>query len=245
MAANSTDPRTYLVLNNSSELFFDALVRITPKFSARVSSHPIEGGSRISDNVALMNATISLSAVMSDADLRGVQSVELRGIETVPTTVASASGRSILDALIIEAKNKIPDNVIVEYFSKKPDEVSVSSAPRRRRVGNTRDNLLEAFQLKEIISLVEGDTTYTNLIITSLAFPKDSPEDGVLHIDMELEQVDITSSLRQTLTIVEVAASIQEQAAQNTEGGTVTPTVKSPEEEVLLADELIEFVTRR
>ena len=226
MAVTNKDVRTYITLNNSSIIFFDALVSITPKYTASITTHPIEDRSFITDHVVVKNPKISLTAIMSDADLRGVESVALLGVETVPTKVSSVKGRTLLGGLIREAQDNIPDNVLVEFFSKKPPKVTALANARRKRVENTRSNLLEAYQLTKTVSITEGENTYINLIITSLSFPKNSPEDGVLHIEMDLEEIKTVRSLRETLTNTQVKIEIKEQAAQNTEGGAVTPETK-------------------
>lgn len=192
--------------NTGGLVFFDATTSLNRTIKGQVTKHPIALGSQIADHYISENKMISLSAVISGADI-STNTYLIRDLDDnapynsfePPTAVSvNSTDQSVLQKFI-------PDS-IGQFMSDSTPEVVVDSAREDllEQIRTALEDLLSGEIFNDftgqfepniqLVELYEFDGTILrkitdSLVITDLNFKEDTNSGYALYFDMKLEQV--------------------------------------------------------
>lgn len=231
---------------NQGFIFFDAVVSYVRNNKGQVTKHPISLGSSITDHFLKDNQTITLSAVISGADISTntylIQDLDanapFNSFEPVTAVSVNSTDQSVL-------KKFIPDS-IGQFLSDSTPEVVMDSA-REDLLEQVREGLEQLnsgviYNDKtgqfdpniQIVQLYEYDGTLlrkviNNLVVTNLTFKEDANSGYALYFDMSLEQVTF-AFLKKTTIPKDITDSLKKKAEKKDTKGKVdsTPDAGTP-----------------
>jgi len=149
-------------------------------YTGRVSSHPIESGSTITDHVTTDNDKFKVSGVVSDYDfLNPSKDLALEDVslskEGFPDASRSESTSRFTNGLLDSGLIDVPDKQRAEYI--------------KRRLIDIRKNslLVTILEYPDSGELVQ----HTNCILTSLSFKEDENTGYAVYPDMAFEKINV------------------------------------------------------
>lgn len=237
--------------NSGGLIFFDATTAYTRNNKGQVTKHPISSGGVVTDHFIKDNPTITLSAVISGADISNTTYLIRDGFGNAPynsfdppTLVSvNSSDKSVLQKFI-------PDS-IGQFLSDSSPEVEMDS---------TRDDVLEIVRSEleklmsgvifnsktgqfdpniQVVKILEYDGAFfrklvDNLVITNITFKEDPNSGYALYFDMSLEQVTF-AFLKKTTIPKDVLDSLKKKAEKKDTKGKVDSTANTgdaPKEDI-------------
>lgn len=225
---------------NQGFVFFDAVVSYVRNNKGQVTKHPISLGSSITDHFLKDNQTITLSAVISGADISTntylIQDLDgnaaFNSFQPVTAVSVNSTDQSVL-------KKFIP-NSIGQFLSDSTPEIAMDSA-REDLMEQVRDRLEQLnsgviYNDKtgqfdpniQIVQIYEYDGTLlrkviNNLVVTNLTFKEDPNSGYALYFDMSLEQVTF-AFLKKTTIPKDITTSLQKKASKKDTKGKIDST---------------------
>lgn len=230
---------------NSGFIFFDAVSSYVRNRKGQVTKHPISLGSSVTDHFIIDNQTITLSAVISGADISTntylIQDLDgnapYNSFDPVTPVSVNSTDQSVL-------KKFIPDSV-GQFLPDSTPEVVMDSA-REDLLEQVRDALEQLnsgviyndrtgqFDPNiQIVQLYEYDGTLlrkviNNLVVTNITFKEDANTGYALYFDMSLEQVTF-AFLKKTTIPKDILDKLKKKAAKKDTKGKVDSTPDSGE----------------
>jgi hypothetical protein len=184
-------------------LFLEVVTSETITLASKVTQHPVEDGSQVSDHITKANKKYSLKVIISDATLLPGDGVKVR----VPQ-VGLVDG--LLDKLgfISQFKSLIP--------TQKP---IIVDRPNERLVAQTARVVLEALRDNKVaLTLRTSSGDKPNVVITSVKTVRDSTKSiRTFEFDLMLEQLQIVAESA-SVRFLEVQLSAEEEAALKVNG---------------------------
>lgn len=235
--------------NNSADggfITFDAVTAYSRNYSGRVTSHPVDSGSMITDSFIKENPKFTVSAVITGIDL-STGSFNLQDEEGnrpsntrfAPNPVSvNSTDQSVLTKFLPDSIGQfIPDtqpNVVMDDVRASiVDQIGellsdlVSGVRVNRETGRFENDI----NLLKLYSYQDGllNKVINNIVMTSIQF-KEAPETGyALYCDMTFEQVSF-ATLKLTDIPTDVANAVKPQAASKESLGRTDSTVKDPDD---------------
>lgn len=225
---------------NQGLIFFDAVMSYVRNNKGQITKHPISLGSSVTDHFIKDNQTITLSAVISGADISTntylIQDLDGNAPFNSFAPVTSVSVNSTDQSVL---KKFIPDS-IGQFLSDSTPDVVMDSA-REDLMEQVRDALEQLnsgtiYNEKtgqfdpniQVVQLYEYDGTLlrkviNNLVVTNINFKEDANTGYALYFDMSLEQVTF-AFLKKTTIPKDITASLQKKAAKKDTKGKVDST---------------------
>lgn len=227
-------------VNTGGFIFFDCTSSYTTNNKGQVTKHPISLGSFITDHYVRENKTITLSAVISGADISNssflIQDLDgnkaFNTFSPVESVKVNSTDQSVL-------KKFIPDS-IGQFLSDSTPEVVMDPARNdileqvRAMLESLNDGVI--FNDKtgqfdpniQLVELYEYDETILrkitdNLVVTSLVFKEDTNTGYGLYFDMGLEQVTF-AYLKKTTIPKSIQPSLKKKAEAKTDKGKADST---------------------
>jgi len=228
---------------NSGMVFFDAVTAYTRNKKGQVTKHPIASGSSVTDHYISENEIVTLSAVISGADI-ATNSVAIEGDNrTKPFNVfpqITAVSVNSTDQSVLQ--KFLPDSIGQFLQDSRPDVVLDTA--RQDILEQVRDSLNQLtsgviFNDKtrqfdpniQLVKLYEYDgvilrKSINNLVVTNLSFKEDPNSGYALYFDMTFEQVTF-AFLKETAIPKDIINSLKKKAAPKSTKGKVNGTPDS------------------
>lgn len=178
---------------NNDVILFDSVLAFSESYQGSVTSHQVEDGSKISDNVTVENVKIKIQGVVTDYNF--FNPIKDAGNQKVPGYDYPRQYGSIL----INTKGEPETNANVAIpsdYSGVDNDVNVSV---KAAMDVVKQRLIEIQQKKEFITVLGYNTDgkdsvvdrFPNCIITDIAFNQ-NPESGyAIYPDITIEQVNV------------------------------------------------------
>lgn len=236
---------------NSGLVFFDATTGYTRNNKGQVTKHPIANGGVVADHFIKDNPTITLSAVISGADISTNTYLirDLAGNKPInafqaPNPVSvNSTDQSVLQKFI-------PDS-IGQFMSDSTPQVVIDSAREDllEQVREALENLNSGVIFNEktgqfdpniqLVKIYEYDGTVlrkiiNNLVVTNISFKEDTNSGYALYFDMTLEQVTF-AFLKKGKIPKDVLDSLKKKAEKKDTKGKVDSTANTgdaPKEDI-------------
>ncbi len=192
-------------------LLVDATLSLTPTYGAKVTQHPVEKGSDITDHINLDNITISMEGFASETPvgfdpLNVLDASSFQGaVAGGAAAIGSFAGSKIAGTLggsIGAVAGGIGTNLLFNA---------------RNKAEITRDTLLNMMSERKTFTLVAQNVKYENLVFTSLVFPKDASTGRGLKFSASMQQIRIVES--DVIQIDALSPSVVHSAAANSKLG--------------------------
>lgn len=177
---------------NNDVILFDSILSFSESYQGSVTSHPVEDGSKISDNIITENLKIRIQGVVTDYNfwnpLKDAANVAVPGYDYNRT---SSMGRVGTDGSPALSNEPVPS----DYAGKDND----TNTSVKASMDVVRQRLISIQRSKEIISVLgyivrEKDSLivkYDNCVITDLSFDT-SPDGGyAVYPNISIEQVNV------------------------------------------------------
>lgn len=241
---------------NAGFIYFDAITNWNQNYSGQVTSHPVDGGSNISDHFIRNNPTFTLSGVVSSIDV-SVNSwliSDSTGTET-PINVRVAPSSVNVQSTDKSVLSKFIPNSLSQFI---PDLTPSISSDNQRDVGQeivdaVKDALIRLIYsgktynetTKQFDSIVNTVTLYEyggvggstivrswpqqsteKLVLTNVTFREDVNTGYGLYCDLTFEQVEFVS-LQKVEIPKRVTSSLNKKAAGKKNVGKCDSSIKS------------------
>lgn len=177
---------------NNDVILFDSILSFSESYQGSVTSHPVEDGSKISDNVITENLKIKIQGVVTDYNfwnpLKDAANVAVPGYEYNRTGAMGLTDSNGSPAL--------SDAPVPSDYAGKDNDTNTSvkasmDAVRKRLIAIQRGKevvTVLAYIVREKDSLIES---YENCVITDLSFDT-SPDGGyAIYPNISIEQVNV------------------------------------------------------
>jgi hypothetical protein len=177
---------------NNDVILFDSILSFSESYQGSVTSHPVEDGSKISDNVITENLKMKIQGVVTDYNfwnpLKDAANVAVPGYDYNRTSAMGLADSNGSPAL--------SDAPIPNDYAGKDNEINTSvkasmDAVRKRLIAIQRGKeiiTVLAYIVREKDSLIES---YENCVITDLSFDT-SPDGGyAIYPNISIEQVNV------------------------------------------------------
>ena len=178
---------------NNDVILFDSVLAFSESYQGSVTSHQVEDGSKISDNVTVENVKIKIQGVVTDYNffnpIKDAGNQKVQGYD-YPRQYGS---------MLINTKGEPETNANVAIpsdYSGTDNDVNVSV---KAAMDVVKQRLIEIQQKKEFITVLGYNTDgkdsvvdrFPNCIITGIAFSQ-NPESGyAIYPDITIEQVNV------------------------------------------------------
>lgn len=202
---------------NNDVILFDSILSFSESYQGSVTSHPVEDGSKISDNVITENLKIKIQGVVTDYNfwnpLKDAANVAVPGYDYNRT---ESMGRVDTDGSPALSDEPVPS----DYAGKDND----TSTSVKAAMDVVRQRLIAIQRGKEVVTVLgyivrEKDSLivrYENCVITDLSFDT-SPDSGyAIYPNISIEQVNV---VKVKVTQAE-ADTIENSKLANQAGGT-------------------------
>lgn len=215
-------------------VYLDSVTSYSRSLKGKVTSHPVDSGSNISDHFVANNPSFTIRGVVSYVDITGTSSlIDINGdvpvnsryrpdtvtiteqdsvMRYLPGTVKQFFGRS--EASVdgaIEAQNTQPQ--VVELFNQLMSGVYYNQAAKRWQNKMTTTVLYEMDRYNFVNAV-------TDLVITSVDFDEDADSGTALYVNISLEKVRFATLERVPIKNLKIAQKTQNKGKVNPETGT-------------------------
>lgn len=221
-------------------IFFDAVTAYTRSDRGQVTKHPIALGSTVTDHFIKSNPTITLSAVISGADISTNTYLVQDSLGYTPYNSQQPPTAVSVNSSDLSVLQKFLPDSIGQFLPDSSPDISMDVA-RDDLMENIRESLVNLnsgvkYNEKtsqfdpniELVRLFEYDNIslrkiINNLVVTNISF-KETPDGGYgLYFDMTLEQVSF-ALLKKTVIPKDVVSSLKKKAATKADKGKVDST---------------------
>lgn len=168
--------------NTKDTVVFSSITAFSENYSASVTSHPVESGKSVSDNITNENPKFSLSGVISDFDY-------YNPVKEVAYGVSADYEDSILNKFNLS------------YFENGKFVSVADSIPSEATSRYIKKSLLEAREVGTLFGIFiynddnKFEKNYPNCAITSLSFKAETDTEFCIYPEMSLEQLNIVDVL--------------------------------------------------
>lgn len=225
-------------------IYLDAVTAYTQSNTGKVTSHPVDGGSYISDHFVRDNKKVSISAVITGIDISTgtylIQDLDGNApfnSNEPPTPVSvNSTDQSVLQKFL-------PDS-IGQFLQDTTPEVVIDSrrADLLEQIREAMISLMSGTKYNDktgqfdpeiqLVRLFEYDGTLlrkitNNLVMTSLVFKEDTNSGYALYCDMTFEQVTF-AFLKRTAIPKDVVDSLKKKSAAKSNKGKQDSTPQDP-----------------
>lgn len=178
---------------NNDVILFDSVLAFSESYQGSVTSHPVEDGSKISDNVTVENVKIKIQGVVTDYNF--FNPIKDAGNQKVPGYDYPRQTGSML----INTKGEPETNANVAIPSDYSGTDNDGNVSVKAAMEVVKQRLIQIQQKKEFITVLGYNTDgkdseinkYPNCIITDIAFNQ-NPESGyAIYPDITIEQVNL------------------------------------------------------
>lgn len=180
-----------LKFENDDVVWLDAVTSYSESLSGRVTEHPVEDGTVISDSVIKDPANFSLNAVVSNADFCFNRPIDIILSPFVKNTANIEAAR--LNGNKPKSITKYLPDSLSSFFPVDIPEV-VTSTTINDFASTVRTRITEAFDKGESITVVEYDNgevkrSIPDLYLTSLTFNETVETGDALEVSMSIRKV--------------------------------------------------------
>lgn len=232
---------------SSGFLYFDAVSIYTQNYRGKLTQHPIDSGGSVSDHFVRSNPIITISAVITGADISTGTFIisDPEGRETPynaqiapKSTSVTSTDNSLLSRFIPNSISQfLPDTVPEVTMDEQRGNIIedirdmlvrlVYSGKRYNDITQQFDSVIQTVKLYEYqgsvivrqLPIYEAE----KLVITSVTFKEDANSGFALYCDIQFEQVEFVS-LQKTVIPKDVATSLNKKAPTNSNKGKVDST---------------------
>lgn len=232
---------------SSGFLYFDAVSIYTQNYRGKLTQHPIDSGGSVSDHFVRSNPIITISAVITGADISTGTFIisDPEGRETPynaqiapKSTSVTSTDNSLLSRFIPNSISQfLPDTVPEVTMDEQRGNIIedirdmlvrlVYSGKRYNDTTQQFDSVIQTVKLYEYqgsvivrqLPIYEAE----KLVITSVTFKEDANSGFALYCDIQFEQVEFVS-LQKTVIPKDVATSLNKKAPTNSNKGKVDST---------------------
>lgn len=178
---------------NNDVILFDSVLAFSESYQGSVTSHQVEDGSKISDNVTVENVKIKIQGVVTDYNF--FNPIKDAGNQKVPGYDYPRQYGSML----INTKGEPETNANVAIPSDYSGTDNDGNVSVKAAMEVVKQRLIQIQQKKEFITVLGYNTDgkdseinkYPNCIITDIAFNQ-NPESGyAIYPDITIEQVNL------------------------------------------------------
>jgi len=178
---------------NKDIILFDSVLSFSESYQGSVSSHPVEDGSKISDNVTVENVKIKIQGVVTDYNF--FNPIKDAGNQTVP----GYDYPRLYGSMLINTKGEPETNANVAIPSDYSGVDNDGNVSVKAAMEVVKQRLIQVQQKKEFVTILGYNTDgkdseinkFSNCIITDIAF-NETPESGyAIYPDITIEQVNV------------------------------------------------------
>lgn len=211
---------------NNDFILFDSILSFSESYQGSVTSHPVEDGSKISDNVITENLKIKIQGVVTDYNfwnpLKDAANVAVPGYDYNRT---ESMGRIDTDG-----NPTLSDEPVPSDYAGKDNDTNTSV---KASMDVVQQRLIAIQRGKEVVTVLgyivrEKDSLivrYENCVITDLSFDT-SPDGGyAIYPNISIEQVNVvkvkvTQAEADKITVLAVAGQGTDVAGKGNVSGT-------------------------
>lgn len=227
-AASTLLQRTFLIQSNTPTgiprilCVFDAVLEEAPQYSADVTQHPVEEGPEVSDHIQLKNPTLRIVGTISNSpiDLQTTIGNLLAGGTAFFTSSQFRS--NILNSGIGVAAPIIGAKLLKNASNAAARGTALAGAADAL----ARNILLNAYEQKQPFDVMTKRQKYSNMVIQSMKFPRDTRTGYQLVFELEMIALRIVTPI--SVQINTVAENVTSSATSKASlGGQSTKEISS------------------
>lgn len=173
---------TLLYQNTANTILFSSVTSFSENYNASVTSHPVESGKSVSDNITNDNAKFQLSGVISDFDY-------YNPIKELAYGVNAEYNDSINNKFKL---SRFENGQFVSAFNDIPSEFTAAYIKESLKTARDRGTLFSLFIYDDSNKL---ERHYPNCALTSLSFKADGETEFCIYPEMSFEQLNIVDVL--------------------------------------------------
>lgn len=232
---------------SSGFIYFDAVSVYTQNYRGKLTQHPIDSGGSVSDHFVRSNPVITISAVITGADIstgtflisnpENTETPYNAQVAPAATSVNSTDGSLLRQFIPNSISQFLPDTVPEVVMADSRDNIIedirdmlvrlIYSGKRYNDITQQFDSVIQTVKLYEYqgsvivrqLPIYEAE----KLVITSVTFKEDANSGFALYCDIQFEQVEFVS-LQKTVIPKDVATSLNKKAPTNSNKGKVDST---------------------
>ena len=225
---------------DSGFIFFDAVSSYVRNNKGQVTKHPISLGSNVTDHFIKENKAITLSAVISGADISTntylIQDLNgnapFNSFEPVTAVSVNSTDQSVLQKFIPDSISQfLPDSTPEVVMDSAREDLleQVRSGLEQLNDGVVYNEKSGQFDPNiQLVQLYEYDATVlrkviNNLVVTNITFKEDANTGYALYFDMSLEQVTF-AFLKKTTIPKDITDKLKKKAEKKDTKGKVDST---------------------
>lgn len=168
-----------LKASNTDVILLDSVPAFNEAYSANVTSHPVESGSKITDHVIIDNTKIKMSGVVSDYNFVNPVKAVVNSVEGYENTLLNSNEKLRI------LPNGVPTST---SYTISQSTTSLAVRDRLKRVYNDKE-LVEIFMYADNGNKIDS---FPNCILTNLDFKQDTETgDGCIYPEMSFEQIKV------------------------------------------------------
>lgn len=173
---------TLLDQNTVNTILFSSVTSFSENYNASVTSHPVESGKSISDNITNDNAKFQLSGVISDFDY-------FNPVKELAYGTEAGYDDTILNKFNLSS---FKDGKFVSPSLEIPSEFTAAYAKQSLKEARDRGTLFSIFVYDDSNKL---EKHYPNCALTSLSFKQETDTEFCIYPEMSFEQLNIVDVL--------------------------------------------------
>lgn len=178
---------------NKDVIFFDAITRLTEKYSAAVTKHPMANGALVTDHTTFDNPKFTVSGILSDADFnlsRPFISDAVNGKQYINKT-STVTPVTITE---VSSINKYLPEVIAQFTKDSIPTAFVTPQDKVKTAQVVKADLVDMITSREQFTFFEFDggaipNSWPNCVFTGVDFMEDENTGAGIFPNLEFEQV--------------------------------------------------------
>lgn len=232
--------------NGGGFIYFDAVTAYSQDHSGKITAHPIDYGSNVTDHFYKNNARYKIGAVISSLDISTGSYLVRNNNGDAPFNVRRAPSEVSVNSTDSSVLRKFIPNSLGQFLSDSTPNVKVQTnfdSPDSDIIGQIRDALISLTSGVvldqttgrynpniQLIDLYEFDgykltRVINRLVMTNVTF-RETPDTGyALYCDFSFEQVTF-ASLKKTQIPQDVQSSLKKKASPKSSKGRQDSTVQ-------------------
>lgn len=193
--------------NGKGTFLLEVVEEEARSLGSRVTKHPVEDGTQISDHIILENKTISVNVIISDASF-------ITGVDKTQDAVVNVPSLGPIDFLL----NHL--GFIEQFFDNAIDRTPVVTTGAARFTAiSARSTLEEMRDNREVLTLRTSIADYENVAITSIRTTRNKDKSSrMFEFTLKLEQIQVVGQAA-SISFVEKRPDVQDEASALKESG--------------------------
>lgn len=204
----------YIKTTGGDIIGFDAVTSYSKDFASRVTEHPLESGSNVTDHVIRENVRVKIRGVFSDYSPSYGSDFEKTVLNGEELSSKNISNKFSIQPLTVKASNgSIEPSVSGTNFNINPTSPLPQYSEIIRQKLKKIQRQAQTVTIFEVeAGIINTNSYFQNCIITSLSFSEDDNSGDALYVSIDLTVVTFSDVREVELSTELVKAAADEQA---------------------------------